>query len=114
MKFIIELVAKTKDTTKYNIAGYLTPEQNEAELMKQMIECLKEVLSQNNDFSKHIRIKEDKIIYNDIPVVTCSNILKILQTNLDIKINTEVCGHTKYIPQDCSTLFKMELNRLFS
>lgn len=114
MRFIIELVATTGDTTRFNIAGYLSPDENEEDLMKEMIECLNDVLAQNNDFSEHIRIKEDKIIYNDIPIVTCSNILKILQKNLSIKINTEVCKHTKYIPDDCSALFRMEMNRLFN
>ena len=114
MIFTIELVASTKDTNEFIIAGFLAAEAGETNLMKEMTESLQEILDESDDFRDHIRIKEDKIIYNAIPVSACSNILKVLQRNLDIKIRTVVSPDAKYIPNDCKGLFNMKLVQLFN
>ena len=113
MKFTIELVVSTGDIEKYTISGYLGAEEGnkeEAELIGMMIDCIKKDKSLD---AHNVRVKEDCIIYNQIPMVMCSNMLKLFERNYDIPIHVDVKPNTKYIPSDCAQLFKMELNRLF-
>lgn len=114
MRFTIELVVSTGDNERYRIAGFLEPDQGEEKLISEMISCLKNDLEDTVDFSHYLSFKENKIIYNDIPIVPCSNIFKLFKNSLKISIETVVVPRTKYIPEDCKPLFQMELNRLFN
>lgn len=114
MRFTIELVVSTGDNERYRIAGFLEPDTGEENLMKEMISCLKGDLEDTIDFSNYLSFKEDKIIYNNIPIVPCSNIFKLFKNSFKVDIVTDVVPRTKYIPEDCKPLFQMELNRLFS
>lgn len=115
MRFTIELVASTGDSDRYRVAGYLASDESEKDLMSEMIEDLKISMSKgSDDFSHYLLFKDNKIIYNDIPIVTCSNILKLFRDSFKIDIITETASNAKYIPADCRQLFQMELNRLFN
>lgn len=118
MKFVIEIAVATHDKNKYNVGGYLCPEDNnkdEEELIDLIIDALDDCIKayDNYDFSKSIIAKDKKVVYCNVPIVTCSNMMKVYATSLGIDINTSVASNVKVIPESCTDLFKMEVNRLF-
>ena len=114
MLFNFEVVYKTDDSAKYKIGGSLSPEFVDRELFEQVKDAYREVLLKEGvSFKDKLVIKDECILFADIDIVSISNILKVLSSNLDFKINTSVSKNCKFIPSSCEPLFRMEVHRLF-
>lgn len=114
MRFIIDVIAALQNSYKFSVAGRLVAETAEDdELMAMMVEGLK---SMDNIIHGDVRVAamKNSIVYNDIPIVTCANIIRTFERNFGISIPTELSSSAEVIPSSCRPLARMEISRLFS
>lgn len=113
MKFIFDTVVATQDTNKFAVAGRLTPETEEDKvLVHEMIEGIK-TLNNNLQENNCVIPQTNTIVYANIPISACANIIRTFERNFGIKIGSELSETAEIYPPNARAFAKMEIARLF-